>query len=88
MRSIVFFGSFIAAAGISLCYFATSILEITIYIGIIQGINDFDESFNKWDFVFKGFGIGLSFMQTPVILAQYFQKFRATATGIKLIHTF
>jgi hypothetical protein len=37
--------------------------------------------------VFKGFGIGLSFMQTPVILAQYFQKFRATATGIKLIDT-
>jgi hypothetical protein len=47
MRSIVFFGSFIAAAGISLCFFATSILEITIYIGIIQGINDFDESLNK-----------------------------------------
>lgn len=29
-----------------------------------------------------GFGIGLSFMQTPVILAQYFEKYRATATGI------
>ncbi|XP_054163307.1 monocarboxylate transporter 7-like [Oppia nitens] len=32
--------------------------------------------------IVQGFGIGLSFMQTPVILAQYFQKYRATATAI------
>ncbi|CAG2100116.1 unnamed protein product [Medioppia subpectinata] len=65
MRTIVFMGGLIAAIGMIMCYFSSSILEITIYIGIIQG-----------------FGIGLSFMQTPVILAQYFQKFRATATAI------
>lgn len=30
----------------------------------------------------NGFGVGLSFMQTPVILAQYFNRFLATATAI------
>lgn len=29
----------------------------------------------------SGFGIGLSYMQTPVIIAQYFTRYTATATG-------
>lgn len=36
-RSISFVGCFLAALGVGLCYTATSVLQIILYIGIIQG---------------------------------------------------
>lgn len=66
-RSICITGCFVAAIGVSLCYFTTSILQVAVLIGIV-----------------KGFGMGLVGTQTPVIINQYFDRYRATASGIAL----
>lgn len=39
VRTIVFIGCLLSAIGVGLCYFATSVADIVVFIGIIQGMN-------------------------------------------------
>lgn len=36
------------------------------------------------NYITKGFGIGMTYVQNPAIINQYFVKFRATANGIAM----
>ncbi|XP_074600515.1 monocarboxylate transporter 13-like [Brevipalpus obovatus] len=67
IRTIVFVGCLLSAIGLALCYFATCVTDVVIFIGIIQG-----------------FGIGITYVQNPAIINEYFVKYRATANGIAL----
>lgn len=75
--------------GLLISYFH---LRTIVFFGIILTSFGFSACFWITDLsqivilvgIVHGFGIGLSYMQTPVILAQYFVKYQATATGILL----
>ncbi|XP_015786898.1 monocarboxylate transporter 13 [Tetranychus urticae] len=67
IRTIVFIGCIFSTIGVALCYFATSVLDIVIFVGIIQG-----------------FGIGITYVQNPAIINEYFVKYRGSALGIAL----
>lgn len=64
-------------------------LRTIVFVGVLFSAGGFAACFfttNISQVVFfvgvvHGFGNGLSYMQTPVIIAQYFTKYTATATG-------
>lgn len=64
-------------------------LRTIVVVGVIFASAGFAACFLATDIrhivllvgVVHGFGNGLSYMQTPVIIAQYFKRYTATATG-------
>ena len=75
-----------------MCYFTTSVIQVGVLIGFFKGIvvPDLNASLvivfkpSLFTNLLQGFGMGLVGTQTPVIINQYFVKYRATATGIAL----
>ncbi|KAH9409998.1 hypothetical protein TYRP_009747 [Tyrophagus putrescentiae] len=73
--------------GLLISYFH---LRTIVFVGILFTSAGFASCFWVTDIsqivvlvgVVHGFGIGLSYMQTPVIIAQYFTRYTATATAI------
>ncbi|KAI1280612.1 Monocarboxylate transporter 5 [Halotydeus destructor] len=84
-RQISIIGCLIASAGFAGCFLATSVTHVTILIGIVIGAGNSIVTLVLCDLqVTLGFGYGLIGTQTPVIINQYFSKYRATASGIAL----